>query len=272
MNEQLEQKNKKSPKIVWITGASSGIGEALAKIFAHQGAIIILSSRRKEQLEFVRQQLDRPEQHLVLPFDICDEQQAREAVSTVFQKYSRLDVLINNAGVSQRASIAETSMQTERKIMEIDYFAQIYLTKLVLPYLQTQQSGQIAFMSSIAGLLGTQYRATYSAAKAALHLWANSCRAEYAQYGIDVSVIFPGFVQTNISFNALNGAGQAQNHQDDVIEQGLDVNIFAKQVVRALSAKEPYIVVGGIKEKMGVFLSKVSPKTLYKIIRQTKVK
>lgn len=181
-------------------------------------------------------------------------------------------MLINNAGLSQRALITETSMQTERAIMEIDYFSQVFLTKLVLPTFIAQKSGRIAYISSVAGLLGTQYRATYSAAKAAIHMWANSLRAEVAQDGVKVSVIFPGFVKTNVSFNALNGAGKPQAHQDEAIENGLEADDFAKQTVSALLNGQEYIVVGGAKEKLGVWVSRLSPKTLYKMIRKMKVK
>ena len=168
--------------------------------------------------------------------------------------------------------IADTSMQTERAIMEIDYFSQVFLTKLVLPTFLAQKSGRIAYISSVAGLLGTQYRASYSAAKAAIHMWANSLRAEVAQDGVNVSVIFPGFVKTNVSFNALNGAGKAQAHQDEAIENGLEADDFAQKTVSALLKGQEYIVVGGRKEKLGVLVSRLSPSTLYKMIRKMKVK
>ena len=131
--------------------------------------------------------------------DITDERQVRHAYDQVLAAKGRIDWLINNAGLSQRALIQDTTMQTERAIMEVDYFSQVFLTKTVLPTFIQQKSGQIAFVSSVAGLLGTQYRASYSAAKGAIHMWANSLRAEVAQEGIGVSVIFPGFVKTNVS-------------------------------------------------------------------------
>lgn len=259
-------------KVVWITGASSGIGKALAQVCAGLGARIVLSARRSDVLERVRLQLDNPQQHICIAMDITNEQQVTQAYSDVLEKMGRIDWLINNAGLSQRALICDTSMQTERTIMEVDYFSQVFLTKTVLPTLIKQQSGRIAFISSVAGLLGTQYRASYSAAKAAIHMWANSLRAEVAEQGIQVSVIFPGFVQTNVSFNALNGAGQAQGHQDEAIANGLSAEEFALQTVKALMRGEEYIVVAGRKEKMGVMLSRLSPKTLYKVIRKSQVK
>lgn len=259
-------------KVVWITGASSGIGEALAQVFANLGAKVVLSARRGEELERVRQQLNHPENHLCVAFDVTQADQAQYAVEQVIEKFQRIDYLINNAGLSQRALIADTTIDTERRIMEIDYFAQINLTKSVLPYFEKQGSGHVIFISSVAGLLGTQYRASYSAAKGAIHMWANSLRAEYAEKGLNVSVVFPGFVKTNVSFNALNGAGQAQAHQDEAIENGLDADDFAQKVVKAVLSNKEYIVIGGLKEKLGVAISRVSPKLMYKMIRKSKVK
>ncbi len=259
-------------KIVWITGASSGLGKALAQACALKGAQVILTARRVEELEKVRLSLSHPERHLSVAADITDETQVRQAHEQVLASKGRIDWLINNAGLSQRALIADTTMQTERAIMEIDYFSQVFLTKTVLPTFLKQKSGRIIFVSSVAGLLGTQYRASYSAAKAAIHLWANSLRAEVADQGVGVSVIFPGFVKTNVSFNALNGDGQPQANQDDAIENGLEPEVFAEIVIKALLNGEEYIVVGGAKEKLGVWVSRLSPKTLYKMIRKVKVK
>lgn len=259
-------------KVVWITGASSGLGKALVKECALQGADVILTARRYEELEKVRVTLLNPERHVSVCADITDESQVRHAYAQVLAAKGRIDWLINNAGLSQRALIQDTTMQTERAIMEVDYFSQVFLTKTVLPTFIAQKSGRIAFVSSVAGLLGTQYRASYSAAKAAIHMWANSLRAEVAQDGVEVSVIFPGFVKTNVSFNALNGEGKPQGHQDEAIENGLEPDLFAQTTVSALLAGEEYIVVGGAKEKLGVWVSRLSPSTLYKMIRKMKVK
>ncbi len=233
-------------KVVWITGASSGIGKAIAQQCAAQGAQVILTARRHEELENVRQSLINPDQHISITADITDESQVRHAYEQVVQQKGRIDWLINNAGLSQRALIAETTMQTERAIMEVDYFSQVFLTKTVLP--------------------------TFLAQKAAIHMWANSLRAEVADQGIGVSVIFPGFVKTNVSLNALNGQGKPQGHADEAIENGLSAEDFARQTVQALQSGEEYIVIGGKKEKLGVLVSRISPKVLYKMIRRTKVK
>lgn len=268
----MSKLNSLENKVVWITGASSGLGKALARECALQGAQVILTARRYDELEAVRVGLFKPEQHLSVAADITDESQVRHAYAEVLAQKGRIDWLINNAGLSQRALIQDTTMQTERAIMEIDYFSQVFLTKTVLPTFLQQKSGRIAYVSSVAGLLGTQYRASYSAAKAAIHMWANSLRAEVAEQGVGVSVIFPGFVKTTVSLNALNGEGKPQGHQDEAIENGLEPDVFAQTVVRALINDEEYIVVGGAKEKLGVLVSRLSPSLLYKMIRKTKVK
>ena len=259
-------------KVVWITGASSGLGKALAEKCAALGAEVILTARRVDELESVRLALLHSEKHLSIAADITDEAQVLQAYKKVLDEKGRIDWLINNAGLSQRALIADTTMQTERAIMEVDYFSQVFLTKTVLPTFLAQKSGRIVFVSSVAGLLGTQYRATYSAAKGAIHMWANSLRAEVANDGVDVSVIFPGFVKTNVSFNALNGAGQPQGHQDEAIENGLEPEDFADISIKALLNGQEYIVIGGRKEVLGTWVSRLSPSTLYKMIRKTKVK
>ena len=259
-------------KVVWITGASSGLGKALAEKCAALGAEVILTARRVDELESVRLALLHSEKHLSIAADITDEAQVLQAYKKILDEKGRIDWLINNAGLSQRALIADTTMQTERAIMEVDYFSQVFLTKTVLPTFLAQKSGRIVFVSSVAGLLGTQYRATYSAAKGAIHMWANSLRAEVANDGVDVSVIFPGFVKTNVSFNALNGAGQPQGHQDEAIENGLEPEDFADISIKALLNGQEYIVIGGRKEVLGTWVSRLSPSTLYKMIRKTKVK
>lgn len=259
-------------QVVWVTGASSGIGQALAIAFAELGAQLVLSARRDSELQRVKALLPNQDQHLCVPLDITNTLQIEQALQQVLAEKGRIDWLINNAGLSQRALIQDTSMETERKIMEVDYFAHVAMTKAVLPTLLKQKSGHVVFISSVAGLIGTQYRATYSAAKAAIHMWANSLRAEVAAQGIDVSVVFPGFVKTNVSLNALTGDGEAQGFQDEAIEQGLDADEFAEQTVKALLQKQEYIVIGGRKEKLGVMLSRLAPSILYKQIRKAQVK
>lgn len=265
-------KTKAKDLTIWITGASSGIGEALSIAFAKRGASIILSGRDKAKLETVKNRCKNSKKHIVVPFDIGDAAQAKEAYETIKAKTEKVDWLINNAGISQRALIMETTEEVERKLMEIDYFAQTRLTRLVLPDMLAQGGGKVVMVSSVAGLLGTQYRGAYGAAKAAIHMWANSLRAELHDEGIEVATIFPGFIQTNISINALTGDGSAQGTMDEATNKGLTATAFAKQVVKALTKGEEYIIVAGNKEKLATRVNRLSPPKLYKLIRESKVK
>ena len=257
---------------IWITGASSGIGEALTIAFAKRGACIILSGRDKAKLAAVKNRCKNSKKHIVIPFDIADSQQAKEAYEAVKNQAGKIDWLINNAGISQRSLIMETTEEVERQIMEIDYFAQTRLTRLVLPDMIAQGGGKIVMISSVAGLLGTQYRGAYGAAKAAIHMWANSLRAELHHQSIEVATIFPGFIQTNISINALTGDGSSQGTMDEATNKGLTATAFAKQVVKALTNGEEYIIVAGSKEKLATRINRISPPKLYKLIRESQVK
>jgi len=239
-------KTKYKDLTIWITGASSGIGRALAVAFAKRGARIILSGRDSDKLEAVKNSCKRANKHIVVPFDISDASQTKEAYAT--------------------------AEEVERQLMEIDYFAQTHLTRLALPDMIAQGGGKIVMVSSVAGLLGTQYRGAYGAAKAALHMWANSLRAELHDQGIEVATIFPGFIQTNISINALTGDGSAQGTMDEATNNGLTATEFAKQVVKALTKGEEYIIVAGRKEKLATRVNRVSPPKLYKLIRESQVK
>lgn len=256
---------------IWITGASSGIGEALAITFAKHGATIVLSGRDNDKLEAVKKRCKHPKKHIVVPFDIRDAKQVGDAYDSVKTQTDKIDWLINNAGVSQRSLIMETDEDVERQIMEIDYFAQTRLTRLVLPNMIAQGGGKIVMISSVAGLLGTQYRGAYGAAKAAIHMWANSLRAELHDQGIEVATIFPGFIQTNVSINALTGNGSKQGTMDVATSKGLTATAFAKQAVKALTKGEEYIIVAGTKEKLATKVNRLSPPKLYKLIRESRV-
>lgn len=259
-------------KIIWVTGASGGIGEALAKAFAREGAILVLSARRTDELQRVQQSLPSAEKHLVVALDICDEAAQQRALTTIIERYGRIDWLVNNAGISQRALIMDTTGETDRKIMEIDYFAQVALSRRVLSVMLQQKRGQLVFISSVAGLVGTQFRGSYSAAKAALHLWANSARAELYEQGIRVAVVFPGFVKTAVSLNALTGNGEALGKMDDAQANAMTAEQFATASLKALKTGKSYIVIGGFKEKLAALVGRLAPELLYKLIRKSKVR
>lgn len=259
-------------KVIWITGASGGIGEALARELAADGARLVLSARRQSELQRVHASLANSSQHLLLPLDITDDAAIAAAIDTIQQQIGGLDWLINNAGISQRALIVDTTADTVRKLFEVDYFAQINVTRQALPLLLADGGGKVVFVSSVAGLVGTQYRGSYSAAKAALHLWANSLRAELFDQGLTVATIFPGFVKTDVSLNALTGDGSALGSMDDAQANAMSADAFAEKAVKALLKGKSYIVIGGLKERLGALVSRLSPELLYKMVRKSTVR
>jgi dehydrogenase/reductase SDR family member 7B len=267
-----KQRSLLKNKVIWITGASGGIGEAFARELAADGAILILSARRETELMRVRDSLAHAQQHLLLPLDITDSVAVAAALVTIQQKIGGLDWLINNAGISQRSLIMDTSLTTERTLFEVDYFAQINLTRSALPLLLADGGGKVVFISSVAGLVGTQYRGSYSAAKAALHLWANSLRAELFEQGLQVATIFPGFVHTQVSRHALTGDGSALGTMDAAQAKAMSAEKFADKAVQALIQDKNYIVIGGIKERLAALVSRLSPNLLYKMVRKAKVR
>ncbi len=256
-------------KVVWITGASSGIGEALAYELAGEGAQLVLSARRSERLEAVRSRCAHPEDHRVLAFDMADIASHPAQVARVIAELGRIDVLINNAGVSQRSLVKETALDVDRRLFEVDYFGPVSLIKLVLPHMLAQRSGTIAAVSSVAGLVATPYRSSYAAAKAALLAFHDALRAETHDAGVRVSVICPGFVETDIARSALVGDGSASAGRHTVPKGALTADACARAAVAGLRRGDPLIVVAG-KEKALWWLSRLSPSLAAQAIRYVK--
>lgn len=257
-------------KLVWITGASSGIGEALALEFAAEGARLVLSSRREEALQAVKDQcvaagLDA-DSILVLPMDVTDETSLPARVASAQAFAGRIDMLINNAGISQRSSMLQTEMATYRKLFEVDVFAQIALTKLVVPIMIEQGSGHIAVTASVAGKIGAPFRTGYCAAKHAMMGFFDSLRTEVTHHNIKVTTITPGYIHTNISANALSGDGTAFGRTDRSIGGGMEVDECAKVIMRGFHKGKPEIPVGKGMEMHALWLKRLFPKLVFKIV------
>lgn len=257
-------------KVIWITGASSGIGEGLAYEFARQGARLVLSARRADVLETVRQKCANADQHFVLPMDMTDTDSLAGRVEAVLTQCGRIDVLINNAGVSQRSLVKDTDLSVDRRIMEVDFFGPVALTKAVLPHMLARGSGQLVVVSSVVGLVATPYRSAYAAAKHAIAGFYDALRAEVHDSGLRVSVIYPGFVRSNVSLSALTGSGDAHGQLDGKQATAMSADDFARQAVSALAREENRIIIAG-KEKVAVWLGRLSPDLLARVIRKVKV-
>lgn len=257
-------------KIVWITGASSGIGEALSYAFARQGAKLVISSRRQKELQRVKSNCPTPENVLILPIDLEKHDQMPKKVQTVLKHFGRIDVLVNNGGISQRSLAKDTDLYVDKKIMDINYFGTIALTKALLPTLIEQKSGQIAVISSVTGKIGVPVRSAYAASKHALFGFFDSLRAEHWQDKIKVCMICPGYIRTNVSINALTGKGAPQNTMDEATDKGMTPAELSKKILKALKKGKKEVYFGG-KEVAGIYLRRFLPGLLFRIMRKAKV-
>ncbi|MCL6417199.1 SDR family oxidoreductase [Aestuariirhabdus sp. Z084] len=259
-------------KMVWITGASSGIGEALSYQFAAQGAGLVLSARREAELERVKLEcIDRgadASRVWVMPLDVAKVDTLPQIVEHVWSECGPVDLLINNAGISQRSLCKDTDIEVYRRLLDVDVLGQIALTRELLPYLLERGSGQLAVTSSVAGKVGVKYRTGYCAAKHAVLGFFDALRAEVSESGLSVSTIIPGFIKTDVARNALVGDGEACGETDADIEGGMNVTRCAKVIVKGLAARCPEIVVGEGKEMKILWLKRLWPSLVYKLVAQ----
>jgi dehydrogenase/reductase SDR family protein 7B len=247
-------------KVIWITGASSGIGEALAYAFSGSGAKLILSARRADELERVRLACVRPERVKVIPLDLVDHALFGAKTAEAIAAFGQIDVLVHNGGISQRGLAMETSMEVQRKVMEVDYFSYVALTQAVLPHFVQRKSGRFVVVSSVMGKIGTPLRSAYAAAKHALHGYFDCLRAEVASLGIGVTVLTPGYIRTNISLHAVTKDGSPLGKASINIEKGLSADKAATQILRVVGRRknEAYIGKTG-SDRMALWLSRWAP-------------
>jgi dehydrogenase/reductase SDR family protein 7B len=254
-------------KIVWVIGASSGIGEEIAIQAAQQGASVILSARNHSALNNVQATLKDSTKHLCLPIDLEDSSTFKSAVDQVIEKYNRIDYLFNNGGLSQRSTVAETPMEVDRRIMEINYFGNIALTKAVLPHFIQQKSGHVVVISSIAGKFGFFLRSAYSASKHALVGFYESLLLEEAKNNIHITLAFPGKINTAISMHALNAKGEQHGIMDHNQATGMPVETCVNQLLIAVQKNKKEVLIGN-KEILAVKIKRFFPKLFWRIIRK----
>ena len=259
--------------VIWITGASSGIGEALAKQYAAQTSqnhSLVLSARRENELNRVKdaciKQGLEAEQILVLPMDVLEMDTMSQKVEQVLSKFGHVDLLINNAGISQRSLCLDTDLSVYKRLLDVDVLGQIALTKAVLPHMVEREKGHIAITSSVAGKVGVKWRTGYCAAKHAVMGFFDALRAEVTQYGIQVSTITPGFIKTDVSKNAVAANGEAYGKDDDDIKKGMDVDKCASVIVRRLAKGKKEIVVGEGLSVLAVTLKRIFPELVFNMV------
>ena len=254
-------------KVVWITGASSGIGEALAYAFAAEGAQLVLSARREGELQRVAKACGNA---YVLPFDMLSVAEHADRVQDVMNTYGRIDYLVLNAGVSQRSFVKDTTFDVYRRLFEVNFFSIVSLTQAVLPIFTAQKSGVFVPIASVAGRISTPRRAAYGATKHALIGFFDSVRAEVFNDGIRVTTILPGYIKTNISLHAMNEKGEAYGKMDPNQAKGLDPNITAQKILQAVLAGKNEFFVGGFLEGFGLFVKRFFPSIMPLMLRKIK--
>lgn len=255
---------------IWITGASSGLGAELAKRFAALDGNLILSARNVEKLNSVKESCKGEGEKKILPLDLADHDSFSDKVQEALGFGGQIDVLVNNGGLSQRSLAVETQLTVAKRLFEVNYFGTIALTQLVLPYMLQRKSGHIVVISSIVGKFGSPLRSTYSASKHALQGYFDSLRFEVQDAGIDVTILCPGFIQTDVSKNALTADGSPQNKMDNKTARGLTTTEFGQKAMRIIQKKkkEGYI---GKYEILGVYIKRLFPNLFHRIISNSKV-
>lgn len=258
-------------KTIWLTGASSGIGESLAYALNEKGAKLILSSRSRDALEKVRRNCSGIKENVsVLPLDLADLDSLPARAREAEKVYGSIDALVNNGGVSQRAYAVDTDFTVDETIMKTNYFGAVALTKAVLPGMLKRKSGMLVVVSSVMGKFGAPLRSGYAASKHALQGYFDSLRAEMHDYNIKILIVCPGYIRTNVSLNALKGDGMAHGRMDDGQKKGWSPEACAKSIVSAMEKEKREIYPGGI-EIVGVYLNRFFPGLFSKIVRKVSV-
>lgn len=258
-------------KVIWITGASSGIGKGLVEHFSKMNCKLIISARNNDKLEAIKQDSNTPENIAVIPFDLAEIDNLKTVVKTAINYFGNIDILINNGGISQRSLIVDTDISVDKKLMDVDYLGTVALSKALLPHFIKNKNGHFVVVTSLMGKFSSPYRSGYCGAKHALHGFFDALRLEHQKDNIKVTIVCPGFVNTNIAKNALIGDGSLQNKQDQATENGLTITQFCKRMVNAIQ-KEKFEVYIGKKEILGVYLKRFFPKLLHKFILKSDVR
>lgn len=244
----------------WVTGASSGIGAALARALGARGASLILSGRNTEALDKVARDC---KEALVLPFEATDFDEIPGIAGKAWSWKGRVHGLVNNAGISQRSLAVETGFEVYERIVAVDLLAPIALTQALLPRMVQAKGGRIVAISSVAGIVGAPLRSAYSAAKHGLIGYHDSVRAENEHLGIQVHVIAPGSVATDVSRNALNADGSRRGVSDAAIDNGLPPAEAANAILAAVEAGKREVILATGTERDIALLRRSDPDALF---------
>lgn len=256
-------------RVVWITGASSGIGEALARAWVKAGSRVILSARREEELRRVKASCSDPSQVYIAPLDLSQSESFGPIVKHWINELGQIDILVNNGGISQRGLAAETDLQVDRRIMEVNYFGQVALTKAVLPHMLARGRGQIVVISSLTGKFGFPLRSAYAASKHALHGFFETLLLENYDRGLRVTLVNPGRVHTQVSVNALTQDGSKHGEMDPGQAKGMSAETCARHILRAVRREKAEINLVW-PDKVMVYLKRYLPGLFRRLARRVK--
>jgi short-subunit dehydrogenase len=260
---------KEKQKIIWLTGASSGIGEALAYQWSKEGHFLILSARREEELVRVQNNCQNPKACKIFPLDLSKQTDIEAAANVVLNEFGHVDILVHNGGISQRSLVEDTIIDVDRKIMEVDYFSGVILTKKLLPSMLENKKGHIVAISSITGLFGFPLRSAYCAAKHAMHGFYETLWTEIHSKGIDVTIVCPGRISTNISLHALTKEGKPHGEIDPAQEKGMTAELCAKKIIKAVQKRKKEVYIGKT-ELLMVYFKRYIPFLYYKLASKIK--
>ena len=255
-------------KKIWITGASSGIGEGFVKHLSQCTCHLVISARRMDELERVKSDNENLAQIDVIPLDLADSEQIATAHEEVLNRFGGVDIMIHSGGISQRDRVIDTSMEVQRRLMEVNYFGTIDLAKRTLPAMISNKFGHQVVVTSVTGIISTPFRSGYAASKHALHGYFDALRAEHYADNVKVTLLCPGYVKTQISYNALKGNGEKQNRMDAGQANGLTVDELIPKCLKAIASGQEELFVGGLKEMSGVYIKRFLPKLFSKIVRK----
>lgn len=258
--------------VVLITGASSGLGEAMAHAFYDAGCRVILCARRTAQLERVKRELQQKSLPMItyepkiLTLDLADFPSILTAVETAVAFYGHIDIVINNGGISSRGAVEDTQMTVDQAVMNVNYFGQVAVTKGILPHMIERHSGHIVAVSSIQGKIALPFRSAYSASKHALQSFFDSLRAEVSPYDIRVTVVSPGYIKTNLSLSALTSDGSIHGVMDDTIASGMKSEYAATRILDAVTCHKNEVLLAPLVHRMAVYLRNIFPDLYFRIM------
>ena len=255
---------------IWVTGASSGIGRAMALAFVASGARVVISARRADVLAQVRDASGHSDAVHIVTLDQASLVSAARGAQEAAAAFDGLDVVVLNGGISQRSLAMETSVAVDQQLMLVNYLSNVAMIKAILPQLLTQPSAEIAVVSSLVGVIGSPYRSGYAASKHALHGFFDSLRAELPER-VSVTMLCPGFVKTDVSINALTGDGRPLGQMDDAQARGLSPDRFAEQALVAIAARKREVYIAG-PERRAIWLNRLMPGLLARMLRSAKVR